>query len=279
MKSSTESNKETICQKAFVVFSILFYIIAILSFVGGTIYHIYLTIAGLTGLSNSDIRSTCNMSAVNNTSLNNTIEYTYIGETPSQIWMYSLFSCFFVNMYLFKLISNISETDSRRPDYMSQIICGINCSGVLYASFCAWGWDQLYNSGTCLEYNFGKFDTHSWGWELMTSSYISFYFQLFICIIIACLNMCMCAIVSYISFYFQLFICIIIACLNMCMCAIISYDSSFNKNKPISSLETNTSLPEDTSLATNTSSTYTPDVHLIKVVTGDGDVIVNTNKN
>ena len=63
------------------------------------------------------------------------------------------------------------------------------------------------------------------------------------------------------------------------MCAIISYDSSFNKNKPISSLETNTSLPEDTSLATNKSSTYTPDVHLIKVVTGDGDVIVNTNKN
>mgnify|MGYP001307146267 CR=1 FL=1 len=253
MKSSTESNKETNCQKAFVVFSILFYIISILTLVGGTIYHIYLTIAGLTGLSNSDIRSTCNMSAVNNTSLNNTIEYTYIGETPSQIWMYSLFSCFFVNMYLFKLISNISETDSRRPDYMSQIICGINCSGVLYASFCAWGWDQLYNSGTCLEYNFGKFDTHSWGWELMTSSYISFYFQLFICIIIACLN--------------------------MCMCAIVSYDSSFNKNKPISSLETNTSLPEDTSLATNKSSTYTPDVHLIKVVTGDGDVIVNTNKN
>ena len=58
----------------------------------GLIYHVYLSIAGLAGVSNKDIRALCNSSAVYESS-----DYTYIGENPSEIWMYVLMSLIFVS--------------------------------------------------------------------------------------------------------------------------------------------------------------------------------------
>ena len=155
------------------------------------IYTLYLTIAGLTGVSNSEIRALCNSTAVNNPGVNNTIDYTYNGEKPSEIWMYALFSCFFVNSMIFKMFKDTSTYDKDAEDVFGQIICNINCCAIVYGGFCGWGWDQLYNSGTCLEYNFGTFDKVTWGWELMTSAYISFYVQAVVCALIACFDLCM----------------------------------------------------------------------------------------
>tara|TARA_B100000900_G_C20552918_1_gene705528 strand:+ start:213 stop:923 length:711 start_codon:yes stop_codon:yes gene_type:complete len=198
MKSYIQNNnipveKPTICQKFIVVFSMIFYITTVFSLIALICYHLYITIRGCSGVSNNEIRMTCNATSVDPNVMNKTMEYTYIGETPSQIWMYCIFSCFFVNMSFFRLINNIIEhgDDDKNYHSKSQIIWTINLMSIVYISFAAWGWDQLYNSGTCLEYNYGKFDKNTWGWELMTSSYVSFYVQIIMCAIIFCFNICM----------------------------------------------------------------------------------------
>ena len=179
------NNNEGICFSVGIM--ILFIIISV--FMIGTIYNFYLTIVGVTGVSNKEIRALCNSTAVNNSSVNKTINYTYKGENPSEIWFYALFSYFFVNTIIFKMCNNIFESQKYKEVAYGQIICNVNCSGIVYGIFCSWGWDQLYNSGTCLEYNFGKFDEVSWGWELMTSAYISFYIQAIFCVFIICFDL------------------------------------------------------------------------------------------
>ena len=198
MNSSIQNNntiieKTKICQLFIVVFSMIFYIVTVFSLIGAICYHLYITIVGCTGLTNNQIRMTCNATAVDPDIMNKSVEYTYVGQTPSQIWMYCIFSCFFVNTSFFRLINNIIEhgDDDKSYQSKSQIVWTINLMSILYISFAAWGWDQLYNSGTCLEYNYGKFDENTWGWELMTSSYISFYVQIITCAIIFCFNICM----------------------------------------------------------------------------------------
>ena len=52
---------------------------------------------------------------------------------------------------------------------------------MVYVIFCGWGWDQIWNSGTCLEHNFGN-ET------LMTSARIHFYMQAVVCGFIALID-------------------------------------------------------------------------------------------
>ena len=138
------------------------------------IYHVYLSIAGLAGVSNGDIRELCNSSAINATS-----DYTYIGEDPSEIWKYVLMSLLFVSG---GIINNTKSLATEKEDgttlTIPEAMCSINCSAIIYGSFCGWGWDQIWNSGTCLEHNFGN-ET------LMTSARIHFYMQVVVCAFIA----------------------------------------------------------------------------------------------
>ncbi len=142
--------------------------------IAAAICHVYLSIAGLAGVSNGDIRELCNSSVINATS-----DYTYIGEDPSEIWMYVLMSLLFVTGGLVNNTKTIaSGDDGEKPLSPAEMACAMNCSAILYGGFCGWGYDQIWNSGTCLEHNFGN-ET------LMISARIHFYMQASLCALIA----------------------------------------------------------------------------------------------
>ena len=122
--NNTMIEKTKICQLFIVVFSMIFYIVTVFSLIGAICYHLYITIVGCTGLTNNQIRMTCNATAVDPDIMNKSVEYTYVGQTPSQIWMYCIFSCFFVNMS-FCLINNIIEHgDDDKSISQSLKLCG-----------------------------------------------------------------------------------------------------------------------------------------------------------
>ena len=170
-KNNDKPNK---CQECMGCLVLGIGLLSVLAIVAGGIYHIYLSIAGLAGVSNSDIRELCNSSAINATS-----EYTYIGDDPSEIWMYVLMSLIFVSGGIGNTAKNATE---QKEDGSSLTIpeqmCALHCSAILFGGFCGWGWDQIWNSGTCLEHNFGN-ET------LMTSARIHFYIQAVACGLIA----------------------------------------------------------------------------------------------
>tara|TARA_B100000073_G_scaffold348414_1_gene367091 strand:- start:3599 stop:4351 length:753 start_codon:yes stop_codon:yes gene_type:complete len=170
-KNNDERNK---CQECMGCAALGIGLLSVLAIVAGGIYHIYLSIAGLAGVSNGDIRKLCNSSAINATS-----EYTYIGDDPSEIWMYVLMSLIFVSGGIGNTAKNATEVKEDGSSLtISEQMCALHCSAILFGGFCGWGWDQIWNSGTCLEHNFGN-ET------LMTSARIHFYIQAVVCGLIA----------------------------------------------------------------------------------------------
>ena len=115
------------------------------------LYHIICSITALAETSNRDIRIICNENAINAT-----CGYTYSGNNPSEIWMYIITSLIFVSGGFALNLHNASELI--HLDNFGQFILNINLSGIVYIIFCGWGWDQIWNSGTCVEYNFGNTD-------------------------------------------------------------------------------------------------------------------------
>ena len=173
-KNNDEQNK---CQECMGCAALSIGLLSVLAFVVAGIYHIYLSIAGLAGVSNTDIRELCNSSAINATS-----EYTYIGDDPSEIWMYVLMSLIFVSGGIGNTAKNATEKkDDGSSLTIPEQMCALHCSAILFGGFCGWGWDQIWNSGTCLEHNFGN-ET------LMTSARIHFYIQAVVCGLIALID-------------------------------------------------------------------------------------------
>jgi len=170
-QNNQQNNEKCKCSECLCITSIT---VSGLAIFAAAIYHVYLSIAGLAGVSNGDIRELCNSSTINTTS-----DYTYIGEDPSEIWMYVLMSLLFVSG---GIINNTKSLATEKEDgtklTIPEAMCSINCSAILFGGFCGWGWDQIWNSGTCLEHNFGN-ET------LMTSARIHFYIQAVVCGLIA----------------------------------------------------------------------------------------------
>jgi len=117
----------------------------------------------------------CNENAVNAT-----CGYTYNGNNPSEIWMYVITSLIFVTGSVAINLNNAAEIT--QSESIGQFILNINVSGMVYVIFCGWGWDQIWNSGTCLEYNFK--DT-----EIIIVAKNHFYVQLCICCLIGLIDM------------------------------------------------------------------------------------------
>ena len=127
-KNNDEQNK---CQECMGCAAISIGLLSVLAIVAAGIYHIYLSIAGLAGVSNTDIRELCNSSAINATS-----EYTYIGDDPSEIWMYVLMSLIFVSGGIGNTAKNATE---KKEDGSSLTIpeqmCALHCSAILLEDF------------------------------------------------------------------------------------------------------------------------------------------------
>lgn len=126
-------------------------------------YHIFTSIVAISSICNQEIRNICNKNYVNDTH-----NYTYNGNDSSQIWIYVLLSTILIIVKISILIYKSNHNIN---------LITMNLYGVIITFLCYWGWDQLFNSGTCLQYNYKNT-------KLMSSAYIHFYVQLVICIVI-----------------------------------------------------------------------------------------------
>lgn len=178
----TENNTNSFLDSCLGICLLVFATIGVCGIIAAIVFHVYLSITGLAGVSNEDIRTLCNSSAINATS-----GYTYIGENPSEIWMYVLMSLIFVSGGLASTAKNAN--DPQEAPSVTSFMCALNCQSILYGVFCGWGYDQIWNSGTCLEHNFGNE-------KLMISAHIHFWIQAVMCGIISFINIIM--IISFI---------------------------------------------------------------------------------
>lgn len=149
-------------------------ILAIFALLLVILYHIVSSITAIAYTSNRDIRAICNENAINATS-----GYTYNGTNPSEIWIYIITSLIFVSGCFAVNLTNAAEITNSKS--MGQFILNINISGMVYVIFCGWGWDQIWNSGTCIEYNFGNT-------EISVAAKNHFYIQLCICCLICLID-------------------------------------------------------------------------------------------
>ena len=149
-------------------------ILAIFALLLVILYHIVSSITAIAYTSNRDIRAICNENAINAT-----CGYTYNGTNPSEIWMYIITSLIFVSGGFALNLTNAAEITNSKS--MGQFILNINISGIVYVIFCGWGWDQIWNSGTCIEYNFGNT-------EISVAAKNHFYIQVCICCLICLID-------------------------------------------------------------------------------------------
>ena len=147
--SLTNQKKLSLCDKFVGGFMCLGITGTLLSILGIYIYNIYYAIYALSEIGNNTIRETC---------------------PDSQIWMYVLISLICVNLTLLNQVCETKDDEFKENTIMASM-CSMVCRFCVILIFAGWGWDQIWNSGNCLDENFSD-------QKLLIAARVSFYIQL-----------------------------------------------------------------------------------------------------
>ena len=147
--SLNKEKKSSSCNKFIDGFVCLGITGTILSILGLYIYNIYYAIYALSEIGNNTIRETC---------------------PDSQIWMYVLISLICVNLTLLNQVCETKDDEFKENTLMASM-CSMVCRFCVILVFAGWGWDQIWNSGNCLDENFSD-------QTLLIAARVSFYIQI-----------------------------------------------------------------------------------------------------